>query len=161
MPAASCSGSPTWPRCGAAHLDIAARLAPAAFSIERMAPVADGAELLIGARWDPRLGPIALVGAGGLYAELLRDTAVALAPLDLDGARRLIESLRVAPLLHGARGRPPLDLDAAADALAALSAVAAAHPELAELEVNPLLVLPDGALALDARFVSSQPDQES
>ena len=124
-------------------LDIAARLAPAAFSIERMAPVADGAELLIGARWDPRLGPIALVGAGGLYAELLRDTAVALAPLDLDGARRLIESLRVAPLLHGARGRPPLDLDAAAGALAALVAVAAAHPELAELEVNPLLVLPD------------------
>jgi acetate---CoA ligase (ADP-forming) len=76
-------------------------------------------------------------------------------------ARAMIASLRVAPLLTGARGRPPLDLEAAAAALAALSQVAAAHPEIAELEVNPLLVLPSGALALDARFVTTQPDQES
>jgi acetate---CoA ligase (ADP-forming) len=118
-----------------------------------MAPTGDGAELLIGARWDPRLGPIALAGAGGLYAEVLSDTAVALAPLDQQTARALIASLRIAPLLTGARGRAALDLDAAARALSALSRVAAAHPELAELEVNPLLVLPSGALALDARFV--------
>ncbi|MEZ0292389.1 MAG: acetate--CoA ligase family protein, partial [Solirubrobacteraceae bacterium] len=56
------------------------------------------------------------------------------------------------PLLTGARGRPPLDLRAAAAALAALSRVAAAHPELAALEINPLLVLPEGALGLDARL---------
>ena len=65
----------------------------------------------------------------------------------------MLRSLRCAPLLRGARGRPPLDVGAAAAALAALSRVAAAHPELAELEVNPLLVLPAGALALDARAV--------
>jgi acyl-CoA synthetase (NDP forming) len=116
---------------------------------------------LIGARWDPRLGPIVLAGAGGLYAEVMRDTTVALAPVTAERARRMIASLRTASLLMGARGRPPLDLDAAARALAALSEVAAAHPELAELEVNPLLVLPSGALALDARFVTRQPDQES
>jgi hypothetical protein len=84
---------------------------------------------------------------------VLRDSAVTLAPIDPEAARALIASLRIAPLLSGARGRPALDLDAAAQALSALSHVAAAHPELAELEVNPLLVLPSGALALDARFV--------
>jgi len=137
----------------AAHAELGQRLGTTRFSLQRMAPVGDGAELLIGARWDPRLGPIALAGAGGVYAEVLRDTAVALAPVDPARARALIASLRIMPLLTGARGRPPLDLDAAAEALSALSRVAATHPELAELEVNPLLVLPSGALALDARFV--------
>jgi hypothetical protein len=78
---------------------------------------------------------------------------VALAPLDARQALRLLLSLRAAPLLRGARGRPPLDVDAAAEALAALSRVAAAHPDLCELEVNPLLVLPRGVVALDARAV--------
>ena len=84
---------------------------------------------------------------------MLRDSAVALAPIDPAAARALIASLRIAPLLTGVRGRAPLDLDAAARALSALSQIAAAHPELTELEINPLLVLPTGALALDARFV--------
>jgi hypothetical protein len=61
--------------------------------------------------------------------------------------------LRAAPLLRGARGRPPVDVAAAARALVALSEVAAAHPEIAEIEVNPLLALPGGALGLDARIV--------
>jgi acyl-CoA synthetase (NDP forming) len=137
----------------AAHEDLTERLHPPSFSVEAMAPIGDGAELLIGARWDPRLGPVALAGAGGVYAELLSDSAVALAPVSPEQAGALIASLRIAPLLRGARGRPALDLAAAARALSALSHVAAAHPELAELEVNPLLVLPSGALALDARFV--------
>ena len=144
-----------------AYARLAGALDPASFSVERMAPVADGVELLIGARWDPRLGPVALAGAGGLHAELLRDTAVALAPVTVDRARRMISALRIAPLLAGARGRRPLDIDASAHALAALSVLAASHPELAALEVNPLLVLPSGAVALDARFVTRQPDQES
>jgi acyl-CoA synthetase (NDP forming) len=137
----------------AAHKDLTERLHPPTFSVEAMAPIGDGAELLIGARWDPRLGPVALAGAGGVYAELLSDSAVALAPVSPEQAGALIASLRIAPLLRGARGQPALDLAAAARALSALSHVAAAHPELAELEVNPLLVLPSGALALDARFV--------
>ena len=128
-----------------------ARLAPPAFSVEAMAPLAQGVELLIGARWDARFGPIALAGLGGLYTEILHDAAVALAPVDEQRARALILSLRAAPLLQGARGRPPLDVGAAAAALAALSRVAAEHPEIAAIEVNPLLVLPDGALGLDAR----------
>jgi succinyl-CoA synthetase beta subunit len=136
----------------AAFDDMARRLAPPAFTVERMAPLADGVELLIGARWDARFGPIALVGMGGLYTEILADAAVALAPVDEARARALIASLRAAPLLQGARGRPHLDVGAAAAALAALSRVAAEHPELAAIEVNPLLVLPSGALGLDARL---------
>jgi acetate---CoA ligase (ADP-forming) len=133
--------------------DFAGRLAAPRCSLERMAPLSDGLELLLGARWDPRFGPVVLAGSGGVYAEMLRDTALALAPVGDAEARAMLDELRCAPLLHGARGRSPLDVAAAAAALAALSRVAAAHPELAELEINPLLVLPAGALALDARAV--------
>jgi acyl-CoA synthetase (NDP forming) len=121
-----------------------------------MAPLDDGVELLVGARWDARFGPVALVGLGGVFTEVLRDVAVALAPVDEATARELLLSLQAAPLLRGARGRPPVDLDAAVSAAAALSRVAAAHPEIAELEVNPLLVLPEGAVGLDARVVPRQ-----
>jgi acyl-CoA synthetase (NDP forming) len=133
--------------------DLHERLAPAAVSVERMAPLEDGVELLVGARWDARYGPVALVGLGGIYTEVLRDVVVALAPVDEATALDLLLSLRAAPLLRGARGRPALDLDAAAAAVAAVSRVAAAHPEIAEIEVNPLLALPDGVLGLDARVV--------
>jgi hypothetical protein len=128
------------------------RLAPPAFSVERMAPLSEGVELLIGARWDARFGPITLVGLGGLFTEILRDVAVALAPVDEERAAAMLSSLRAAPLLQGARGRPVLDVRAAAAALAALSRAAAEHPEIAAIEVNPLLVLPAGALGLDARL---------
>jgi acyl-CoA synthetase (NDP forming) len=93
------------------------------------------------------------VGAGGIHAELLEDVAVALAPIDAAGAEELLRSLRAAPLLDGARGRAPVDVRAAAAAAAALSELAAAEPAIQELEINPLLVRPDGAVALDARVV--------
>jgi acyl-CoA synthetase (NDP forming) len=141
----------------AAYSDIDARLHPEAFSVEAMAPLADGVELLIGARWDPRFGPVALAGLGGVYAEVMRDVAVSLAPVADAQAEAMLRSLKAFPLLDGARGRPALDVAAAAQALAALSRVAAAHPEISELEVNPLLVLPNGALGLDARIVMKEP----
>ncbi len=143
-----------------AFADISRRLGPERCSVERMAPLADGIELLIGTRWDARFGPLALAGSGGVYAEVLRDTAVALAPVDTAQAEAMLRSLRAAPLLAGIRGRPALAVGAAAGALSTLSRVAAAHPELAELEVNPLLVTPAGAFALDARFVRATPTEE-
>ena len=144
----------------AAYARVEAALEPERCTIERMAPLSDGIELLIGARWDPRFGPVALAGSGGLYAEILRDTAVRLAPVTDTEAEAMLRSLRIAPLLTGARGRPPLDIAAAARALSALSAVAAAHPELSELEVNPLLVTRTEAIALDARFIRAPVDAE-
>jgi acetate---CoA ligase (ADP-forming) len=137
----------------AAYVEIDGRLHPGAFSVEAMAPLHQGAELLIGARWDARFGPLVLVGLGGVYAEIMRDVAVALAPVTEAQAQVLLRSLNSFPLLDGARGRPALDVAAAAQAIAALSTVAAEHPEIGELEVNPLLVLPDRALGLDARMI--------
>jgi len=135
--------------------ELQARVRPARCSVEAMAPLQEGVELLIGARWDARFGPVVLAGAGGVYAEILADTAVALAPIDDQEALLLLRSLRCAPLLTGARGRRLLHIDAAARALAALSRVAAEHPEIAEIEINPLLVTGDGAVGLDARLVGA------
>jgi acyl-CoA synthetase (NDP forming) len=141
----------------AALAEIEARLAPPAFSVEAQEDTAAGFELLVGARRDPRFGPIVLVGAGGVHAELLRDTAIALAPIDAAGGEALLRSLAAAPFLTGTRDQPPLDLAAAAEAVAALSRFAAAHPEVAEVEVNPLLVRREGAVGLDARIVLAEP----
>jgi len=137
---------------GGAFTEMRDRLHPPLFSVERMASIARGVELLIGVKRDRSFGPIALVGIGGLYAEVFRDLAVALAPVTREQASRLIESLRGAQLLLGRRGRPRLDLEAAAEALSALSRLASAMPEVSEVEINPLLVLETGAVALDARM---------
>lgn len=137
----------------AAHAEMATRLLPASFSLEEQADTTDGVELIVGARWDARFGPVVLVGLGGIYTELIRDTALALAPVTAAEAHELLLRLRGAPLLVGARGRPAVALAAAAEVVARFSELAAAHPELAELELNPLLATPRGALALDARVV--------
>ncbi|TML22721.1 MAG: acetate--CoA ligase family protein [Actinobacteria bacterium] len=137
-----------------AFADLTSRLGAAELSVERMAPVERGVELIVGAKRDPRFGPVVLAGLGGLYAELFDDAAVALAPIGEEDAVQLIRSLRSAPLLDGARGRPPLDVRAAARAVAAVSR-AAACPAVSELEVNPLLVLSEGVLGLDARLLLS------
>ena len=137
----------------AAAADMHTRLAPAGYSVETMVPGEGGVELIVGARLDPRFGPLVLVGLGGIYAELLDDVRLALAPAGADELEELLLSLRGAGVLRGSRGRAPVDVGAAAEAAAALSRVAAAHPEIAELEINPLLVTPAGAVGLDARIV--------
>ena len=133
--------------------DMYARLTPDGYAVERMADVSRGVELIVGCRCDPRFGPLLLVGLGGIHAEVLRDVEVALAPVDADEAEELIRALAGAGLLLGARGRVALDVRAAAEAAAALSRFAAAQPGIAEVEVNPLLVLPRGVIGLDARIV--------
>ena len=133
--------------------DVQARLAPPTCSLEEMADLRHAVELLVGVRRDPRFGPIVLVGLGGVFAEVLRDVRCALGPVTAEAARELLLSLRGAALLTGARGRRPVDLAAAADVVARISQVAAAHPEIAEIECNPVAATPRGALALDARVV--------
>ncbi|QGV77085.1 acetate--CoA ligase family protein [Streptomyces ficellus] len=137
----------------AAYRDMHARLGAPAYSVEAMADLSDGVELIVGVNRDPRFGPVAMVGLGGILTETLRDVAFSLAPVPAPRAERLLRGLRTAGLLAGVRGRPAVDVTAAAEAVARITAVAAAHPEIAELEVNPLLVRPGGALALDARAV--------
>ena len=136
-------------------------LRPTSFSVEKEATLASGIELLIGVKRDRRFGPIALVGLGGISAELIHGLAVALAPITVEQAVALIRSLRGAQLLVGYRSRPRLDIEAAARALSALSQLAAARPELAEVEINPLLVLERGVLTLDARLIRQSTDPET
>lgn len=115
-----------------------------------------GVELIAGISRDPVFGPVVMVGMGGIHAEILRDVAVQAAPVDLAEAEAMIRSLKLFPVLDGARGRPKADVKAAARTVAALSAFAAAHVDsVAEIDINPLLVLPEGhgVLALDALIV--------
>ena len=134
--------------------DLKSRLNPPLFSVEREAPIELGVELLIGVKRDRSFGPIALVGLGGLHAEVFRDVAVALAPVTAEQAVGLIRSLKGSELLLGWRGRPKLAIEAAADALRILSELASHDPAIGEIEVNPLLVLDNEVLALDARIVA-------
>jgi len=144
------------PTTVAAYDDLMGRLAPPAVSVEAMAELDDAVELIVGCVRDRTFGPVLMVGLGGIHAEVLADTACALAPVGADQARRLVSSLRGARLLTGARGRPPADLDALVAAVVAVSRIAAEHPEIAELEINPMLAAPSGVLALDARVVLGQ-----
>ncbi|KOV64060.1 acetate--CoA ligase family protein [Streptomyces sp. MMG1121] len=137
----------------ASFREMRARLGASSYSVEAMADLTDGIELIVGVNRDPRFGPVAMVGLGGVLAESLHDVAFTLAPVTAERALDLLRGLRTAALLDGVRGRPPVDLTAAAAAIETITAFAAAHPEIAETEVNPLLVRPHGALALDSRAV--------
>jgi acyl-CoA synthetase (NDP forming) len=137
----------------AAVQDMQDRLAPPGFCVERMGDTTDGVELIVGVQWDERFGPVAMVGLGGVFIEVLGDVAFALAPLSAGQALELLKGLKAAPLLLGARGRKPVNLEAAAAAVAAVTAIAASHPEIREIEVNPLLVTPAQCIGLDARVL--------
>ena len=117
--------------------------------VQRMAP--PGKELLLGMIRDPQFGPLVVAGFGGIYVEVLRDTAARLCPLAVREAHEMLGELRMAPLLKGVRGEPPVDLDALAEAVCRFAQLAADSPEYAELEVNPLVAGPGGVMAVDAR----------
>jgi acyl-CoA synthetase (NDP forming) len=136
-----------------AYARMQAELAPPMCTVEEMLDVRAGVELIVGVRRDPRFGPVVMVGLGGVLAELHNDRVLALAPVSAAGAESMLGRLRLAALLTGFRGRARVDLDAAGAAVAALSRWAERHPEVAEVEVNPLLVETRGAWALDARIV--------
>ncbi|MDR6289393.1 acyl-CoA synthetase (NDP forming) [Inquilinus ginsengisoli] len=140
----------------AAHRDLAARLGPRVL-VARMAQ-GRGVEMMLGLHRDPDFGPVVLIGFGGIHAEILKDAVFALPPFDAAEARRLIDRLRLRPLLDGARGAPPADIDAMAQTTARFSALAAALGDLIEtIDVNPILVLPRGAVAVDALVAARRP----
>jgi acetyl coenzyme A synthetase (ADP forming)-like protein len=112
---------------------------------------AAGVELLLGVVHDPSFGPVLACGAGGTTAELLGDVAVRITPLSDRDASEMLESLRIAPLLHGYRGAPACDIGAVSDALLRLGAMVEAHSEIAELDASPLFASADGAVIVDAR----------
>ena len=121
------------------------------FTVQAMVKRAHAQELIVGASVDPVFGPLVLFGQGGTAVEVLADRAIGLPPLNATLARALIEDTRVARLLHGYRDVPAANLEAVQHVLMAVSQLLADVPELAELDINPLIVNEDGALALDAR----------
>ena len=136
----------------AAALEMAGRLSVEGFVVQPM--VAGEAEVIVGARRDPHFGAVVLAGLGGIAVEILKDVVVAAAPVTAERARAMLDSLRAAALLHGARGRPPLDVAAIVETVVRVSWLAAdLGPRLVEIEINPLIVrrAGEGALAVDAR----------
>jgi hypothetical protein len=111
-----------------------------------------GLELILGGRNDPEWGPVLAIGLGGIFAEALRDIRLMPADLTVAGIRQVLLKLKGAALLGPFRGRPARDLDAVASAAAMLGAFMRAHPEVSEVDINPLMVFGEGegTLALDA-----------
>jgi acyl-CoA synthetase (NDP forming) len=117
-------------------------------------PQLAGVEVAVGALRDPVFGPVVMVGLGGVWVEVLADVAFAMAPLDRAGARELLAGLRGFPLLSGARGADPVDLDALADVVVAAGDVLCAADDIAGIDLNPVLATRDGAVAVDWKFSS-------
>jgi acetyltransferase len=122
------------------------------FLVQPMTSRAGAVELLVGLVEDPVFGPLVAFGQGGTAVEILRDTSLELPPLNTLLARRLMARTRVWQLLQGYRGRPPVNIDAIVELLVRLGQLAAEHPEVRELEINPLLADAAGTIALDARL---------
>ncbi len=114
-----------------------------------------GKEVLIGVQRDPDFGPIVVFGMGGIYVEVLRDVTFRLAPLRPLSAQRMVESIKTFALLKGVRGEAPSDLAALEEAIERVSQLATDLPQVAELDLNPLIVRPNGqgVVAVDARIV--------
>jgi acetyl coenzyme A synthetase (ADP forming)-like protein len=136
------------------------RAAPTAeikgYLVEKMAP--KGMEVIVGMRRDPTFGPVMMFGLGGVNVELFKDVSFAIAPLTSDFAEEMITGTRAGRLLAGYRGGPIYDVKSVVEVIGRLSQLALDHPSIQEVEINPLLVQPDGggAVVLDARMILSE-----
>jgi acetyl coenzyme A synthetase (ADP forming)-like protein len=120
--------------------------------------VRGGKETILGMKRDPHFGPLLMFGLGGIYVEVFRDVIFRMAPIRELGARNMIEGIKGIKLLRGFRGEPPSDLDAIAQSLSRLSQLVIDFPEIEEMDINPLIVLPagSGARVVDARIMISE-----
>ncbi len=122
--------------------------------------VTGGREAIVGVTHDPLFGPLVMFGLGGIYVEALGDVAFRVQPVSDVDARDMIDSIRGRKLLEGVRGEPPVDREFAQEVLQRVSQLVGAHPEIVELDVNPLVLLESGGVAVDARArLSSAGDQ--
>jgi len=121
--------------------------------VSQMAP--PGLEVIVGMNRDPQFGPVVLFGLGGVLVELYRDVSLRIVPLTHDDALSMIREIRGYQLLAGFRGQPAVDEDALADCILAVARMAEAHPEIAEIDLNPVFAYPDGAMVVDARVIET------
>ena len=146
-------------RAAVAEIEASVRAAGHALSALVVQPmIGGGVEMIVGVVSDPSFGPVLACGAGGTTAELLRDISVRITPLSALDPGEMLRALRSFPLLQGYRRAPACDVPAIEDVLLRVSAMVEAHPEIVELDCNPLIAGPRGALIVDARVrVESAP----
>ena len=119
--------------------------------VEEMAPKA--VEVIVGAIKDPQFGPTLMFGLGGVFVEILKDVSFRVAPIMEDDATEMITEIKAYPILQGYRGMPPADVDAIKQILLNTSRLVMEHQEIAELDLNPIMVYQKGAKAVDARII--------
>jgi acyl-CoA synthetase (NDP forming) len=135
-----------WEKFRPGDLDLDARLL--------MQPmVSGGEEVILGLKRDPQFGAVLMYGMGGIYTEVLKDVSFRLAPLSREEALQMIEETRTSSFYQELRGRPPLDRNGVIESLLRLSEIAEAFPSIHELDINPLVVLPEGVKVVDARII--------
>ena len=117
-----------------------------------------GLEILVGMNRDPQFGPLVTFGLGGIYVETLKDVTFRVAPFSYQEARQMLSEIRSHALLDGVRGEPAVDKEAIIDTLLRVGQLVQDFPEIVELDINPLIVYPDGqgAISIDMRLVLSR-----
>ncbi len=120
--------------------------------VQEQLDLSDAVEVIVGANRDPQFGPVVLFGLGGIFVEILEDVTLRVAPVDRAGASEMLDAIDAAAVLRGARGRPPIDRDAVVETIVAISQLMMDHPEVLELDINPLIATPTQAYAIDLRL---------
>ena len=123
-------------------------------SVQRMAE--PGIEVITGMTLDAQFGPVLMFGLGGVLVEVLKDVAFRVVPIAARDARQMVREIQGFPVLQGYRGQEPADLEALEGLLLKVSQFIEGHPEIAELDLNPVFAYPKGAIAVDARIVLSE-----
>jgi acyl-CoA synthetase (NDP forming) len=123
-------------------------------AVQHMAP--QGTEVIVGMTTDPQFGPVMMFGLGGIMVEVLKDVSFRLVPLTERDAAQMIDEIKGRPVLDGVRGQPPADIASLRTAILKVADFVEQHPEVHELDLNPVFAYPDGAIAVDARIVLSE-----
>jgi acyl-CoA synthetase (NDP forming) len=122
--------------------------------VSKMAP--PGMEVIVGMNRDPQFGPVILFGLGGIMVEIFQDVSIRLLPFSRDDALDMIREIKGYELISGYRGQPPVDEEALADCLLSVAQMAEKHPEIVEIDLNPVMAYPDGILVVDARIIEEE-----
>jgi acyl-CoA synthetase (NDP forming) len=120
-------------------------------TVQEMAPAST--EVIVGAIKDPQFGQTLMFGLGGIFVEILKDVTFRIAPITKEEAREMMTEVKAYPLLQGYRGQPPADIDAIVHILLSTSKLVMEHPEIKELDLNPVMVYKRGAKTVDARVI--------
>jgi acyl-CoA synthetase (NDP forming) len=120
-------------------------------AVQEMAP--DGTEVIVGMTTDPQFGPVIMFGLGGIMVEVMKDVTFRVVPVEPRDAEQMIDEIKGKAILDGIRGQPACDKVAIQNAILKVSAFVEQNPDIQELDLNPMLVYPEGAIAVDARIV--------